>query len=203
MLQNIVFAQNTVETTYNYNWWGNGIEDIPFFELYKTIDKEAMGDITLSGMDDVTVVGDRIYIIDTTESRLNVFNTEFELINSIKVVRNAEGKIAIDPKTKSQVTLKNPEGVFIHEQNEEIYIADTGNERIVVLNEKDFTLNRIITKPANMVGQTSFKPSKVAVDRINRIYIIVQSGFEGIIELNNDGEFNRYFGVNKPKVNLM
>ena len=114
MLQNIVFAQNTVETTYNYNWWGNGIEDIPFFELYKTIDKEAMGDITLSGMDDVTVVGDRIYIIDTTESRLNVFNTEFELINSIKVVRNAEGKIAIDPKTKSQVTLKNPEGVFIH-----------------------------------------------------------------------------------------
>lgn len=203
MLQNIVFAQNTVETTYNYNWWGNGIEDIPFFELYKTIDKEAMGDITLSGMDDVTVVGDRIYIIDTAESRLNVFNTEFELINSIKVVRNAEGKIAIDPKTKSQVTLKNPEGVFIHEQNEEIYIADTGNERIVILNEKDFTLKRIINKPDNMVGQTSFKPSKIAVDRINRIYIIVQSGFEGIIELTSEGEFTRYFGVNKPKVDLM
>ena len=203
LIQNIVYAQNTTDKTYNYNYWGFGIEDIPFFSLYKTIDQSAMGEVKLSGMDDITVADDKIYIIDSVESRLNIFNKDFELLNSIKVIRNEEGKIAIDPKTNGQVVLKNPEGVFIHTPNEEIYIADTGNERIVVLNESDYSLKRIIEKPSNMVGQTTFKPSKIAVDRINRIYVIVQSGFEGIIELNNQGEFSRYFGVNKPKVNLL
>lgn len=203
LIQNVVYAQNTIEKTYNYNYWGFGIEDIPFFSFYKTIDQDTMGDIKLSSMDDITVADGKIYIVDSIESRLNILSEDFELLNSIKVVRSEDGKIAIDPKTKGQVVLKNPEGVFIHESNDEIYIADTGNERIVVLNLSDYSLKRIINKPSNMVGQTTFKPSKIAVDRINRIYVVVQSGFEGIIQLTNEGEFSRYFGVNKPKVNLL
>lgn len=201
--QNVVLAQNSIDTTYNYNWWGNTVESIPFFELDKIIDKKNMGDIKLSGISDVTVADDRIYIVDSIESRVNVFNLNFELINSIKLIRNKQGRIAIDEKTNSQILLKNPEGIYIQKQTNEIYIADTGNERIVVLNEEDFSFKRIITRPANMVGQTNFKPSKIVVDSINRIYVIVQSGFEGIIELTSDGNFKRYFGVNKPKVNLI
>lgn len=202
-IPSLVFAKNTNEMSYAYDYWARVIEDIPFFEFYKTIDQGSMGDVKVSSMDDVTVSGDRIYIVDSVESRVNVFNSDFELITSIKVVRNEEGKIAIDPKTKNQIVLNAPEGVFIHEQEEEIYIADTGNQRIVVLNEKDFSLKKIIESPKNIVGQTVFKPSKIVVDRINRIYVVVQSGFEGIVELNQDGEFVRYFGVNKPKVNLL
>ncbi len=202
-IPSFVYGQNTREMNYAYDYWGRVIEDIPFFELYTTIDQGSMGEVKVSSMDDVTVSGDRIYIVDSVESRVNVFNPDLELITSIKVVRNAEGKIAVDEKTKKQIVLNAPEGVFVHEPEEEIYIADTGNQRIVVLNEKDFSLKKIINQPTNMVGQTVFKPSKIAVDRINRIYVVVQSGFEGIIELNQDGEFVRYFGVNKPKVNLL
>lgn len=201
---NIVFAQNTIDTTYNYNWWGNAIENIPFFELYDTIDVDNMDGIKISGMDDVNVKNGRIYIVDSTESRINIFNSkDFKLITSLKNIRNREGKIATDEKTGQQILLKNPEGIFVHSQNEEIYIADTGNERIVVIDEKDFSFKRTITKPSNMVGQTNFKPSKIVVDKLNRIYVVVQSGFEGIIELTSDGDFKRYFGVNKPKVNLV
>lgn len=202
MFQNVVFAQNTVDTTYNYNWWGNTVENIPFFELYDIIDREDMGAVPISGMDDITVAGDRIYIVDTNESRVNVFNTNFELITSIKLIRNKEGKVALDANGK-QVLLKNPEGLFVNLQTNEIYIADTGNERIVIIDKDDFTFKRVITRPDNMVGQTNFKPSKLVVDRLGRIYIVVQSGFEGLIELTNEGEFKRYFGVNKPKVNLI
>jgi tetratricopeptide (TPR) repeat protein len=62
---------------------------------------------------------------------------------------------------------------------------------------------RIITRPDNMEGVTEFKPSKLVVDSANRIYVVVQSSYEGIIELNADGTFSRYFGVNVPKVNLI
>lgn len=202
MFQNVVFAQNTVDTTYNYNWWGNAVENIPFFELYDTIDKEDMGNVSLSGMDDITVAGDRIYIVDTNESRVNIFDTNFKLITSIKLIRNKDGRVALD-KNGKQVLLKNPEGLFVDLNNNEIYIADTGNERVVIIDKNDFSFKRIITKPDNMVGQTNFKPSKIVVDKLGRIYIVVQSGFEGLIELTSNGEFKRYFGVNKPKVNLI
>lgn len=202
-IPNLLYAKNTNETSYAYDYWGRVIEDIPFFEFYKAIDQRNMGDVKISGMDDVTVAGNRVYIVDSLESRVNVFDTDGQMLTSIKVVRNDQGKIAIDEKTKKQIVLNGPEGVFVHEPEEEIYIADTGNKRIVVLNEKDFSLKRIIGTPANMVGQTVFKPSKIAVDKINRIYVVVQSGFEGIVELNQEGEFVRYFGVNKPKVNLL
>lgn len=202
-MPNYVYAKNTIETTYMYDDWIRVVENIPFFEIYKEINQDNMGDIKLSSMDDVSVAGDRIYIVDSVESRVNVFDKELELIESIKLIRTKENKIAIDSSTNQQVSLGSPEGIFIHGQENEIYIADTGNQRIVVLNEDDFTFKRIINRPKNMVGQTVFNPSKIVVDRINRIYVVVQSGFEGLIELEPTGEFSRYFGVNNPVINIL
>lgn len=202
-IPNVAYAKNTREYSYNYDFWGRVIEDIPFFELYKTIGSENIGDVKISSMDDVEVSGDKVYIVDSIESRLNVFDKDLKLLKSIKLVNTKDGKIAIDKNTNSQVILKAPEGVFVHEQEEEIYIADTGNQRIIVLDSNDYAFKRAIGEPKNMIGSTVFKPSKIVVDKINRIYIVVQSGFEGIIELNQDGDFSRYFGVNSPKVNLI
>ena len=199
----VAFAQNTNESSYNYDYFGRVIEDLPFFDLYKTIDQSSVEGFKISSMDDVTVAGDRIYIVDSVESRVNVFDKDLELISSISVVRDSSGNIAIDEATNQQVRLSGPQGVFVHSEQEEVYIADTENQRIVVLNESDLSLKKIINEPENMVGQTVFKPSKIVVDKINRIYVVVESGFEGIVELNQEGEFVRYFGVNNPNVNLL
>jgi hypothetical protein len=64
-------------------------------------------------------------------------------------------------------------------------------------------LVRIIGKPENMAGVSEFKPSKLVVDGAGRIYVVVQSSYEGVIELNADGTFSRYYGVNSPKINLI
>ncbi|MFN2831522.1 hypothetical protein ACKUFH_25425, partial [Escherichia coli] len=87
-----------------------------------------------------------------------------------------------------------PEGVFIHEKEQEIYIADTGNKRIVVLDLENYGLLRIIGEPAELSGVTQFNPSKITVDLANRIYVVVQSSYEGILELTRDGEFSGYYG---------
>lgn len=195
-----VYAMNTEDAHYTYDFWGEVLKSIPAFELAYTIDGNKM-DIPVSGIDDVATGGGRIFLIDTQESRMNVFDGEFQYVTSVKLLRGEDKKIVLD-ENGGQVALKNPEGVWFHESQNEIFIADTGAERIVVLDGDGYFLKRIITRPDNMVGVTQFRPSKIAVDDTNKIYFTVQSGFEGIVELNQSGRFSRYFGVNKPVVDL-
>lgn len=194
------YARNTQDSHYTYDYWGTVTKSIPAFELSYTIDGDCT-DVTLSGVDDVAAGGGRIFLIDTAESRMNVYDSEFMFVASVKLLRNEENKIVLDGDG-NQVMLTNPEGVWFHEGRNEIYIADTGAERIVVLDGDGYFLKRIITRPDNMVGVTQFRPSKIAVDNADKIYFVVQSGYEGIVELNRSGSFSRYFGVNKPVVNL-
>lgn len=197
-----VFAAQTVNYNYTYDYWGQVNPSLPAFELIDQIDISNLDGIKLGSIDDVSVSQDRIFLVDSVESRINVFDKDTNLITSIKVIRDKENKIVVD-ENNNQLVFKNPEGIYIHEKEKEIYIADTGAERIIVLDSEDYSYKRMITKPSDMVGQTSFKPSKIVVDKANRIYVVVQSGYEGIIELNEDGSFSRYFGVNKPEVNLI
>jgi DNA-binding beta-propeller fold protein YncE len=120
----------------------------------------------------------------------------------VRLLFTEEGRIALDSAGR-QVLLTGPEGVFFHELTNEIYIADTGAERILVLDGDRLFLKRLISRPGDMTGVTNFNPSKIVVDNAGRIYTVVQAGFEGIVELNPDGSFSRYFGINKPVVNLL
>lgn len=196
-------AEHTKDRSYIYDAWGNANESLSAFQLSNTIDKTAMGDgVALTTVDDVFVYGDVIYVVDSTEGRVNMFDKNYKYIDSIKIVRDEEGKIVVSEETNKQMILSKPEGVYVTEDY--IYIADTGNSRILVLErEAPYSLVREITKPSTMVGETDFNPSKLAVDNSGRIFTVVQNSTEGIIELNSDGSFSRYFGVNSPSVNLV
>lgn len=196
-----VTAQATSGENYIYDYWGDTQKSIPAFELVATVNEENFG-VRISGIDDVAAGGGRIFFVDSQESRVNVLDEEYEMATSIKLLRNEEGKIVVDEKTGEQVMLNGPEGVWFHENTNEIYIADTGAERIVILDGDSYALKSIIERPDNMLGVTQFRPSKIAVDSQNKIYCVVQSGYEGIIQLDMNGDFITYFGVNSPVVNL-
>lgn len=188
---------------YTYDFYGNAKESPATFLLERTITKDNMGGVALSGINDVCTSRDgRIFTIDTTESRMNVFDGNGELLNSTKLIRTTDGKIALD-EAGGQIMLNNPEGVFIHEKEQEIYIADTGAKRIIVLDLETYGLLRIIGVPEELIGVTDFRPSKLAVDMADRIYVVVQSSYEGILELTRDGAFSGYYGVNTPMVSLV
>ena len=125
------YARNTVDHHYTYDYWGDVIKSIPAFELTYTIDGDSM-EVALSGIDDVATGGGRIFLIDSTESRMNVFDSDFQFVTSVKLLRNEDNKIVLDEEG-NQVLLMNPEGVWFHESLNEIDLADTGAERIVVL----------------------------------------------------------------------
>ncbi len=187
---------------YTYDFYGNAKESPAMFQLERTISAENMGGVALSSVDDVCTSADgRIFTVDTTESRINVFDENGGLLFTTRLVRTVDGKIALD-ENGNQIMLNAPEGLFIHEKEQEIYVADTGNKRIVVLDLATYGLLRIINAPAELVGVTQFVPSKIAVDLADRIYVVVQSSYEGIVELTRDGEFSGYYGVNTPMVSL-
>ncbi len=158
----------------------------------------------------------RVYVFNADGSMATVYDangeelTGINPINTIKAL-NDKGRAAnvkIDEKGNisdkgATTSLKGCEGVFFHEKANELYIADTGNQRIVVLDGDTYLYKRMIYRPDNMTGDTEFKPAKVAVDNADRIYAVVKSSYEGIIELNEDGTFSRYFGVNEPTINLL
>lgn len=188
---------------YIYDYWANVKESPAAFLLERTIDEGNLEGARLSSVDDVCTSSDgRIFLVDSIESRIYALDENGRLLANIKLMRNADKKIALD-ENGNQIMLTSPEGVFVHEKNQELYIADTGAGRILVLDLNDYSLKRIIKAPDNMNGTAQFKPSKLVVDLADRIYVVVQSSYEGIIELTADGSFSGYYGVNTPQVSLI
>ncbi len=195
------YAANTFESNYTYDYWGYAKRSLPAYEWVRTLDDSTMGNIKMESVDDVYVSKDRIFLVDSAESRVNVLDREFNLLLSIKLVKNENGKFVVDKDTNKQLVLNQPEGVFYSDALGELYIADTGAERIIVLDGETYFYKRTIVKPENMAGVTQFKPSKLVVNKDGKISVVVQGSYEGIIEINGDGSFLRYFGLNKPRVN--
>lgn len=188
---------------YIYDCFGNTLESPAAFRLETVIDASCFSGMAVQGMDDVCTSKDgRIFLTDTLSGRVNVCDRKGTLLKSIKTIWNKEGTIQLD-ENGNQIVLNTPEGTYVHEKSNELYITDSAAQRIVVLNLDDYTYNRVIARPENMTGATEFKPSKIAVDNANRIFVVVQSSYEGIIELAPDGSFIGYYGVNKPLVNFV
>lgn len=95
-------------------------------------------------------------------------------------------------------TLNKPRGLDVKSTG--IYIADTENERILKLNH-NFEVEDIFTEVDNIAFENkAFKPKKITTDTTGRMYVVAQDMFEGIIELENNGSFNRFTGVNPIKL---
>lgn len=188
---------------YIYDFWGDAQECPAAFSLGGIIDSDSMASFDFGSIDDVATSADgRIFISDKTNSRVHVFDTKGEFLTSLKVLRSLDGKIALNPDG-SQVTLSGPTGTYYHEKNDELYIADSGNKMVYVLDGTTYQVKHMFGRPDNMTGDTEYVPYKITVDMTDRIYVVVKSSYEGIVEMNEDGTFSRYFGVNEPQVNLV
>ena len=207
MLFSSAFAadgSSNVYQGYTYDFFKNVKSTPAPFVLSQVIDSSNVAKTgrTIESVTDVAVAPDgRIFIVDKVNSIIFVLNENGEYLSFIKNIKDENKKNA--QVNGVNVSLNLPEGVFYHEKADELYVCDTGNQRVLVLDGQTFVFKRAILRPENMTGETEFKPSKVAVDNADRIYLVVQSSYEGIIELNEDGSFSRYFGVNEPQINMV
>jgi len=138
---------------------------------------------SLMHINEVIYRGGRFFITNGTS--LLVLDYDFNLLEEIR-------GIYYEGEFQNFVTL---DGVFVTNYGE-IYLAEPGAGRVVHL-DADFNLVRVLGRPEGipLPEGVSYAPTKVAVDENGRIYVIAANVFEGIVELNPDGTFNRYFGV--------
>ena len=134
-----------------------------------------------------------IYIADTGNNRIVVLDNAMKnVLHIITTFKNGE----------KDDSFKSPYGVAVSEKGW-IYIADQKNKRVVVLDEND-TLMQIIENPQSesLADNYVFNPMKVVVDYADRVYVIAQNMFEGIMVFESDGNFSNFFGTIEVSISL-
>lgn len=175
---------------YNYDYWNMSN---PAPDAYIPVRSIGGRDVEVgafkSPADMYVDKNENIYLLDTGNNRVVVFD---KTLNLIKVISEFENGGQVD-------TFNNPNGLFVMEDLS-IYIADTDNQRIVKL-DADGNLLKIISEPKYETLQDDFKflPTKICVDKAERVYAIVKNVFEGIMCFDTDGQFFGYFGTIKVR----
>lgn len=129
-----------------------------------------------------------IYLTDSVNNRVIVVNGNYKPIKEIKAEENGG--------------LNTPGSVCVRDGK--IYIADTGNSRILVLEDKSFKVIKELKKPEVKLFDANYKysPSRIAVDLAGRIYVIATDINDGILLLNENGEFIRFAAAPKVTTSL-
>ncbi|MBP3334105.1 MAG: hypothetical protein J6M35_08690 [Clostridia bacterium] len=196
-------------TTYTYSIDGDALVSPDAYTPHKTIDSSAIGlEVPLSSPSDIKTDNDgNVYIADPDNNRIIVLDRYYNFKFEISKFTNMNG-IAGDG-------LKGCQGVFVWEGIETddtddgytnakyIYVADTDNMRIVIFDENGNYI-RHIDKPASDVFEEGeiYKPEAIAVSSSKRIYVVSGQLYQGVMTLNDDGEFCGYIGATKAVYSL-
>ncbi len=139
----------------------------------------------------------RIYVLDAGNGRVLCIDTV--LLQAVFILHGGGGR-AVD--------FTGAQGLFVN--NDYLYIADTENGRILryellrLAEDADTAEPRII-QPYDLLTDTEkkpFRPLKLAVDTMDRLFIVAEGVYEGMVELADDGKFLAYAGANRVQADF-
>jgi len=187
---------------YNYSYYGEVLHSAPGMNFAAYFNEKTLG-TTLSSPEDMVVYEDMIYIIDSKTNSIITVDTAFNLVAEYDVFdlspeylqKLADAGI----NDATEITLNQPFGIDVKDTG--IYIADTSNFRIVKL-DHNFEVIDVFSDIEDVTfNELNFEPLKITVDISERMYVVAKNVYEGILELDTDGSFNRFTGVNPIRLN--
>ncbi|MBQ9768333.1 MAG: hypothetical protein IJW37_09555 [Lachnospiraceae bacterium] len=183
--------------TYNYDFWGIEYESPDAYKPTTFITGESLGTTEFKAPQGLYVRGDKMYIVDTGNSRILEVQVQGAEITLLREIKEFKGDAEV-------TTFNLPQDIFVTAEGE-FFIADTENQRIVHL-DQDLNLIKLITQPTDdpTVDQSlSFLPTKVVADRAGRAFVLVKSVNKGFMEFEANGEFIAYVGANEVVFNMV
>jgi len=134
-----------------------------------------------------------LYIADTGNNRIVVLDGELK--NVVKVISGFSDN-------GTEQTFSAPYGVAVSEKGM-LYIADSQNRRIVVLDQQDNFVKYVQNPESEVLDEGFvFTPLRVSVDYADRVYVIAQNMFQGIMVFSAEGDFTGFFGTISVKISL-
>ena len=181
----------TSAASYNYKMNNGDSVDAPIsYKVGRTIYAKDLGVDSLSMITSIFVSNNKIYLADL--DKIIIMDINFKVLNILSEYEE-QGEMS---------QINNPEGLFVTDLGD-IYVTDPNKARILKFNS-NLDLIRTFDKPEDMgLEGVAYKPSKIVVDTVGRMYITAKNVYEGILELNSSGEFSRYFGVNSVTFDVL
>ena len=195
--------------SYTYDYWRNPLLSAPPYRVKKTIiggsvsialpDDPPGASQTLRYIEDIFVTEDRFFLVDMTAAKLVVTDKDFNVLDVIQSFDEFDENDNLVTTHK----LVRPRGVFVTDDGD-IYIADENNQRdgFIYILDQDYGFVARHGRPDHPTYTSEvFRPSKIVVDVARRMYVVVIGAFDGIVELQRDGKFSRFVGVQPVQVN--
>lgn len=177
--------------TYNYSFWQKAVPTPSAYIPEFVVDGLGYDFGLLNSPEDLFVRNQTVYILDSGNNRILILDEQFEFLDEITEFDN-NGQVD---------SFNNPFGIFVTE-DQQIYVADTGNRRVVHLDKRGDFIREIGAPEADVLREgLDYRPTKVAVDRAERIYVIGRGIYDGIIEFDPDGEFTGFTGAARVTFN--
>ncbi|MDY3195884.1 MAG: hypothetical protein RBQ95_03415 [Paracholeplasma sp.] len=192
----VLASQLNLKAAYNYAYWDQ-IASAESMHLLRNVDNSNIVDtnglrnpITLGDLRDVFVYENKLYVSDATSNQIHIFNNAFEYESSLPEATDELGQ------------LNSPQGIYVFK--DQLYVSDYNNNRIAIFSLITKRLIQEVKNPNDVIfDNLEFKPLRVAVDRTGRMNVIAYNVFEGVMEFDQEGNFNRYFGTNTIRLSVL
>lgn len=122
---------------------------------------------------------DNLYVADSGNNRV------------LKI--SPQGEVVAEYTEAFGVALKNPKGVYVHEDDETIWIADTDNYRVAVINQ-DGSDAQVFYRPESELLEESFTFAAQKIYMSNTGYMYVLSG-TNLMKMDSKNDFRGYVGA--------
>lgn len=196
--------------SYTYDYWRTPLPGVSPYRVKQVVlgtsldislpDDLETANKTLKYVEDLFVTEDHYYLVDLQSQKIIKTDKDF---NVVQIIRDIHEYDANDDLINTY-QLVRPRGIFVTE--EYIYIVDENdltNGYVYVINHDGSFVARYGRPDNPTYNAIVFKPNKIVVDSAGRMYIVVVGAFDGIVELQRDGSFSRFVGVQPVEVNAL
>lgn len=181
--------------TYTYDKWGNTTPAPNGYLPTRSISGAELGCGDFKDASDMFYCEARgeLYIVDSGNARIVILDKELKKLDEWTALKRSDG---------GEYTFSNPQGIYVSEDGT-AYIAEMGNKEVVVCN-RDGHILQVFGAPQSTLLPDNFnyQPHKVVVDKTGRIYVLSKGVYQGIIYLEPDGTFIKFFGANNVEMTL-